>query len=69
MPTKGDTDRDDQMMVGVCPTHGVVGGEAIEGVFPNPMTCVGCGEELETARLVDRERAEEEDEVTTEFKE
>lgn len=68
-PTQSDSDHGDQMMIGFCPNHEVVGGDAIEGTFPNPMKCAGCGEELDSARLVDQERAEQSDELTTEFEE
>lgn len=54
-------------MVGTCPNHGYVAGDAIDGKFPNTVHCNGCGEELEKCISAPATGVEENGEVTMQF--
>lgn len=56
------------VMVGECPEHGLVAGDAIEGKFPNTVSCVGCGSELSKCIAGPREPVENNEDVRMEFK-
>ena len=55
------------VMVGDCPVHGLVAGDAIDGEFPSIVYCDECGNELESCIAAPSEKVAENDDVTENF--
>ena len=56
-------------MVGRCPQHGYVAGDAIDGEFPNRVYCGGCSSLLEKCIAAPSKDLEDNRDVTMEFEE